>query len=431
MKLKGKTSRHLRQSDQITLDKRSFVRSIRKSGVILKTNSAMRKNILFIIIISFLLSSCLTERNGVKFEKDGHFYIYAKINDSIEGRFIFDTGASGLYLDSTFVKKHNSIIKSILDTARMRGAGATEYKQVLLVRDSVSISMGNYLHKFTNSPILKLTDINGENIAGIIGNEFIKDQILIIDNDELRLKIDTVIDTNKYEISIPFQFDNGRIYLPVDLTMKKGQMITSKLLVDLGCSDAIILNSPYFQSLKKSILPDNIVDYTILYGGALGGNSDGGDFRIVSIKLGNDIINNPIISFSKDTLGAFSKTDYDGLLGNEILDRYNYAIDYHTQKLYLTKNAKSKRIFKSSLTGFYAMKTNDVAIVMSVYYQSDAYKNGIKIGDTIVAINEKKVKDLTEKEFYEQMKGERKQIKVTVLRNENPVDISFYLRYLL
>ena len=73
----------------------------------------MRKNILFIIIISFLLSSCLTERNGVKFEKDGHFYIYAKINDSIEGRFIFDTGASGLYLDSTFVKKHNSIIKSI------------------------------------------------------------------------------------------------------------------------------------------------------------------------------------------------------------------------------------------------------------------------------------------------------------------------------
>ncbi|NLO69874.1 MAG: PDZ domain-containing protein [Porphyromonadaceae bacterium] len=391
----------------------------------------MKKNILFIIIISFLSLSCSTEKNGVKFEKDGHFYIYAVINDSIEGRFVFDTGASGLYLDSIFVKNHNSIIKSILDTARMRGAGATGYKQVLLIKDSVSISVGNYVHNFTNSPILKLTDINGENIAGIIGNEFIKNQILIVDNDKLTLKIDTVVDTKKYEITIPFQFDNGRIYLPVDLTMKKGQTVTSKLLVDLGCSDAIILNSPYFKSLKKSILPDNIIDYTILYGGALGGNSDGGDFRITSIKLGNDIINNPIISFSKDTLGAFSKTDYDGLLGNEILDRYNYAIDYHAQKLYLTKNATSKKNFKSSLTGFYAMKTNDVAIVMSVYYQSDAYKNGIKLGDTIVAINDKKVKDLTEKEFYEEMNGEGKQIKVTVLRNENLIEVSFYLKYLI
>ncbi len=373
----------------------------------------------------------MTEKNGVKFEKDGHFYIYAIINDSIEGRFVFDTGASGLYLDSTFVKKHNSIIKSILDTARMRGAGATEYKQVLLVRDSVLISVGNYLHNFINSPILKLTDINGENIAGIIGNEFIKDQILIIDNDELTLTIDTVIDTKKYEITIPFKFNNGRIYLHTDLTMKNGETVTSKLLVDLGCSDAIILNTPYFKSLQKSVLPDNIVDYTILYGGALGGNSDGGDFRISSIKLGTDIINNPIISFSKDTLGAFSKTDYDGLLGNEILDRYNYAIDYHTQKLYLTKNAKSKKIFKSSLTGFYAMKTNDVAIVMSVYYQSDACKNGIKLGDTIVEINDKKVKDLTGKEFYEEMNGEGKQIKVIVLRNEKPIEISFYLKYLI
>lgn len=391
----------------------------------------MKKNIIFIVIIPFLSLSCSTERNGVKFEKDGHFYIYAVINDSIEGRFVFDTGASGLYLDSTFIKNHNSIIKSNLDTARMRGAGATGYKQVLIIKDSVSISAGNYAHNFINSPILKLTDINGENIAGIIGNEFIKNKILIIDNDKQKLRIDTVLDTKKYEITIPFQFENGRIYLPVDLTMKKGQAVTCKLLVDLGCSDAIVLNSPYFKSLERSILPTNIVDYTILYGGALGGNSDGGDFRLTSIKLGNDVINNPIISFSKDTLGAFSKTDYDGLLGNEILDRYNYAIDYQTQKLYLTKNAKSEKTFKSSLTGFYAMKTNDVAIVMSVYYQSDAYKNGIKLGDRIVAINDKKVIDLTEKEIYEEMKGEGKQIKVTVLRDENPVEISFYLKYLL
>ena len=210
----------------------------------------------------------------------------------------------------------------------MRGAGATEYKQVFLIKDTVKINIGNQIHNFTDSPILRLTDINGGNIAGIIGNEFIKNQILIIDNENNTLRIDTVVNTEKYETILPFQYDNDRIYLPVDLTIQENQTITAKLLMDLGCPDAVILNSAYFKSLKDNgFLPENTVDYTILSAGALGGNSDGGDIRINSIQLGKDILSNPIISFSKDTLGAFSRTNNDGLIGNEILDRYNYAID--------------------------------------------------------------------------------------------------------
>lgn len=385
-----------------------------------------------IILIIFILTSCIHKNQEVKFEKDGHLYIYATINDSIKGRFLFDTGADGLYLDSTFVSRHTSIIKSNLDTARMRGAGSTGYKKVFLIKDTVKVKVGNYVHDFAISPILKLTDINGENIAGIIGNEFIKNQILIIDNERLMLRIDSTINSKKYEASIPFDYIDGRIYFPVKLNINKNQNITAKLLMDLGCPDAVILNSSYFNSLKsQNILPPNIVDYTILFGGALGGNSNGGEFRIASLQLGNDNIDNPIISFSKDTLGALSKTNRDGLIGNEILDRYNYAIDYRNQKLHLTKNSKSGKPFKSSLTGFYAMKTNDIATVMSIYYQSDAYKNGVRLGDTIITVNNKKLKDLSEQELRNEMKNEGEQITLTLLKNGEPIEVSFYLRYLL
>jgi len=392
----------------------------------------MMKIILSIAIVCFTFLSCTNEKHDVKFEKDGYFYIYATINDSIEGRFLLDTGASGLYFDSTFVSQHNSIIKSNLDTARMRGAGSTGYKQVFLIKDTIQIAVSNHTHSFTNSPILKLTYINGENIAGIIGNEFIQNQILIFDNEHSVLKIDSAVNPKNYETEIPFSYIDGRIYFPVDLNINENQKRTANLLMDLGCADAIILNSRYFNSLKaQNIIPKEIIDYTILYGGALGGNSNGGDFRITSIKLGNDIIYNPIISFSKDTLGAFSQTNYDGLLGNEILDRYNYAIDYRNQKLYLMKNGNSKKPFKSSLTGFYATKTNDIATVMSVYYQSEAYKNGLRLGDTIVSINNKKLIYLSEQEFYNELKLEGKTIKLTVLRSGESVDILFLLKYLL
>jgi hypothetical protein len=392
----------------------------------------MKKILLLIQLVLLTFFSCISQENEVKFEKDRSFYIYAIINDSIKGRFVFDTGASGLYLDSAFVERHGSIIKSNLDTAKMRGAGATGFRQVLLIKDTIRVMVGSYNHNFTVSPILKLTDINGENIAGIIGNEFINNKILIIDNERLVLKIDSVINPKKYNSIIPFKYSDERIYFPVELNIKDNQAITAYLLMDLGCADAVILNTPYFNSLKlQNILPQNIVYYTILFGGALGGNFNGGDFRITSLKLGNSLISNPIISFSEDTLGAFSNTDYDGLIGNEVLDRYNYAIDYYNQKLYLIENSKSGKVFKSSLTGFYAMKKNDIATVMSIYYQSEAYKSGIRLGDSIVSINNKKVKDLSEQEFKDEMKEEGKQVKLTILRNKKPIEISFYLKYLL
>jgi len=68
---------------------------------------------------------------------------------------------------------------------------------------------------------------------------------------------------------------------------------------------------------------------------------------------------------------------------------------------------------------------------MSIYYQSGAYKNGLRLGDTIVSINNKNVKDLSEQDFNNEMKEEGKQIKLTIIRDNKPKEISFYLKYLL
>ncbi len=392
----------------------------------------MNRFLLNSVIFVLALTSCTKKQNEVKFEKDGNFYVYVVLNDSIKGRFIFDTGADGLYLDSAFVKLHSSLIKSKLDTARMQGAGATELKQVYLIKDSIKVNVGSYNHKFTNSPILKLGDFNGDNVAGIIGNEFIKNQVLVIDNENLKLKIDTIVNPKEYEAILPFEYIDGRIYLKANLEVKDNHKITTKLLFDLGSPDGITLNSYYYKSLKsKNILPSKVIDYTILFGGALGGNSDGGEFRATSINLGVDKIKNPIISFSKDTLGAFSNKYYDGLIGNEILDRYNYAIDYRNHKLYLNKNAKFKKPFMSTLTGFYAMKKKDCAIVMSIYYQSAAFKNGVQLGDSIILINNKKVTDLSDKELQEELKGEGKTIRLTIVRNKKRINRTFVQNYLL
>lgn len=163
----------------------------------------------------------------IAFEKNGHFFIEATINDSIHGHFVFDTGASGLFLDSTFIQKHPSIKKLGLDTTEIRGAGSTEYKKALMIKNSIKVTFGGTSHWFKESPILRLTDINGEGIAGIIGNEFISNKILIINNELNKMRIDSIIDPNAYETEISFNYNDDRIYLPVNIQINtnKNQLL--------------------------------------------------------------------------------------------------------------------------------------------------------------------------------------------------------------
>ena len=393
----------------------------------------MKKHILILhFFIIFLSCNHKDNKNIVPFEYDGHYYIEAIIDDSIRGKFVFDTGASGLFLDSSFVAKHPSIIKSQLDTTQMRGAGATSHKDVLSIKNDIQISFGGYTQKFMDSPILKLTDINGEGIAGIIGNEFISNKILFIDNELNNLRIDSIINRTDFECEISFNYAGDRIYLPTKIQLNTDKVITANLMLDLGCSDAIILNTPYFDNLQKvNTSPQSIINYTILFGGAVGGNSNGGEFRSPFIALDNIRFENPIISFSKDTLGAFSKTNYDGLIGNDIFNRFNYAIDYSKHKIYLNKNKNFHKSFSTTKTGFYAQKTRNVAIVQSIYYESEAHQNGLELGDTITSINNKQVKNLTAEEFYKELREDGRVVNLTVNKRDKDKNISFKIKDLL
>lgn len=388
------------------------------------------KQMLTCLFIIFALSCSKKDNsNTIPFEKDGCFYIKAILNDSIEGRFVFDTGADGLYMDSSFLSKHQTLTKLDPETIKMRGAGSTDYKEIILLKDSIKVTISDsYTHTFTDIPIFKLTDINGDDIAGIIGNEFIQNQVLHVDNENSTLSITPSVNKKDYNIEIPFEYDDGRIYFTVKIWLTKNTMVEPKVLMDLGCGETVIFNTPFYKKVKENI--ENSITYTILHGGALGGNSNGGEFRASSMSIGNYSFTDPLIAYSLDTLGAFSKTQYDGLLGNQILDRFNYAIDYKNNNLYLSQNSKYKEPFNSSLTGFYAMKRENYATVESIYYQSEAYKNGLQLGDTIININNQKIEDLTDNEFYSILKN-RDKVTLTITRDKKELKVSFTPEYLL
>ena len=353
---------------------------------------------LFLIVIFGFISflSFSKGKKEVPFQNDGYIYVEALLNDTIRGRFVFDTGASNLVLDSTFVSKHSSIIQNKLDTARMGGAGNSQAQQVLVINNPIKISLSSNNHTFSFAPILELTKLNGENIAGIIGNKFIGEKLLFINNENSTLKIDTTIDKGNYPISIPFEKEKNRIFVKTEIQLKNGKTIVPKLMIDLGSLDAITLNTPFYEIHKTEI--ENPYFYSMLHDG-VSGKSDGGEFRATKLIFAKNEFLLPIISFSIDTLGAFSNTYYDGLLGNEIMKKFNYAIDYQNNILYLKRNKNFSNPFVSTLSGFYLEKKENIGIVKSLYYQSEAYKKGLRLNDVVTKLNNKAIADLSQKEI--------------------------------
>lgn len=380
---------------------------------------------LFSILLIFLVVSCQNEKtannNFVKYHYDGNIKIEAFINDSIKGLFIFDTGADGLYLDSSFVSENKSIVKST-DTAIIGGAGNSGNIKIIIINNSLEVSIGKQKMSFDTIPILKLERVNNQKIAGIIGNDFIKKGVLFINNSDTTLAIDTVVDSKKYQTGIPLEFSKGRFYLKVRIILSNGKILEPRLKLDLGCTDAIILNTPFFNKIKSNI--PTFIDYAILDGG-VSGNTEGGEFRAQQLKLGIKSVDLPIISFSKDTAGALASLKSDGLLGNGFLDRYNYAIDFKHNILYLNSTGKINKPYKSTVSGLYVVKQNDIAIVKCIYKQFEPFKQGVNIGDTIIKINSKDVSGLTQKQIDDILNAENKSIEIVTKHEDKLKHIKY------
>jgi hypothetical protein len=368
----------------------------------------MRVFFIFLALLAISCQSRTTKDNFVKFEYDGNIKIVAFINDSVKGLFILDTGADGLYLDSSFVSDNKSLIKSA-DTAIISGEGNSGDRKVIIIINPLTASIGNQKMIFDTIPILQLERINNQKISGIIGNDFLKHGVLTINNTDTTLSIDTLIDFNDYQTSIPFEFSNDRIYLTARVVLSNRKVIDPKLLLDIGCPDVLILNTAFFGKFKSNVT--NLIEYSVLDGG-VSGNTNGGEFRVNQIDVGNITIDSPIICFSMDTTGSHASLKYDGLLGNGFLERFNYSIDYENKTLYFNRNKKFNKPFKSTVSGMYLIKLNDIAIVKCIYKQFEPFKQGLNIGDTVIKINDSSISDLVQKQINDLLDIENKSLKI-------------------
>jgi hypothetical protein len=323
--------------------------------------------------------------------------------------FILDTGSGGISLDSAttayFGLKPEPSNRTIRGIAGMRTVSFVNNRRLVLpglTIDSLNFHVNDYSI---------LTSVYGEKIDGIIGYSVLNRFIIKIDYDSSQIEFWT-----KGSLKYP---RGGFLLRPVintlpvqSLRIKDGKTINSRFLYDMGAGLNMMLTSDF---VKDSNLLNKKRKLFTKEAEGLGGKVDMSLTVIKEVKIGPYKFRKVPIYIFEDKYNITSYPYLAGILGNDLLRRFNVILNYDRRDIYLTPNSHFNEPFDYSYSGIELYYENGQIILGDVAKDSPAEAVGLKEGDVVIAIDRNFNQNLNQYKIALQTAGDR--IKVIVLRS--------------
>ncbi len=337
--------------------------------------------------------------------------------------FILDTGSGGISLDSStadYLKlkpvPSDRTIRGIAGIRTVSFVNNQKLKLGTLTIDSLDFHINNYDI---------LTAVYGERIDGIIGYSVLKKFIFKIDYDSSRVDIYSR-GTFKYPRG-GFLFKPLIATLPIQsVRVKDNRTIQSRFLYDIGAGLCMMLSSDF---IEDSMLLHKKRKLFYKEAEGLGGKIDMQMTVIKEVKLGPYRFRNVPIYIFKDEYNVTSYPFLGGLIGNDILRRFNCILNYDKRDFYLTPNSHFLEAFDYSYSGVELYFINGEIIVGDVAVGSSAEASGLREGDIVVAINKVFNQNLTQLKAALQNTNDK--IKIIVKRKDELKVFEFKIRSIL
>lgn len=319
----------------------------------------MKKIFIYLVVAVFavMISACsnATQNKQQTEEKPGlpadailikyqrHLYCDVMLRDSIPARMIFDTGCTNLLLDSTFYADKFGDSGN-LRRAMLSGAGGG-MELANIDASGWWYNVGSETNTEDVATVLNLRKIVGDGVDGMFGMIFMQGkrvELNYADNYMRFLPIDEKIDDDFIRIQCNW-LDNTkmRILLPLSIALSDGYVFEGNYLVDTGMPGTLMLNNTTANTLKaQQHLSDARKEINAI--GGIGGSSEEYLFNVSQITIGGYTIKDVQASWSGNKQGALADMGYDGLVGNELLDRFDVICDFVDCAIYLRPNNTSK-----------------------------------------------------------------------------------------
>ena len=354
----------------------------------------------------------------------GIIIIKAKVSnfpDSLS--FIFDTGSGGISLDSMTTVKLGIVgtpsdrtIRGIAGIRTVKFAYNQRLHLPGLTVDSLNFHINDYE---------VLTSAYGEKIDGIIGYSFISRYIIKVNYDSLRMQVFT-----KGTIKYPrggFLLRPLLTSLPVmTATVRDERELNSRFYFDTGAGMCLLLSEDF---VTDSAVINPKRKWHVTQAEGLGGKAPMRQGVIKQFKLGPYRFRNVPTYIFDDEYNVTSYPYLGGLIGNDLLRRFNLIINYDRRDIYLLPNSHFKDAFDYSYTGLGMYVIDGEIRVVDVMPGSPAEAGGFKPDDLIMAVENNFSQSIQTYKNLMQVPGQR--LKVLVMRDGEPFILTLKVKSIL
>ena len=341
----------------------------------------------------------------------GVMVIKAKLNNIPDSlNFILDTGSGGISLDSTTcaqlkipISPSDTVITGMGDSHKVSFAFNQSLHFPGLTVERLNFHINNYD---------VLTSVYGEKIDGIIGYSFFRRYIVKINFDSSMLEV-----YSPGEIDYP---KNGTLLNPVFTTLpivnlhfKDSRKADFNFYFDTGAglcflmSDRFARDSNILLSKRKPVLTQ---------AEGMGGKIQMRMTVIKMLQIGRYKFRNVPTYLYSDEFNVTSYPTVGGLLGNDLLRRFNLILNYPKRQIYLTPNTHFGDQFDYSYTGMAAYYVDGMILVDDIIKGSPADKAGVLKDDIIIGINKNFSNNIMQ--YKDILQTEKEKIKIIIKRKE-------------
>ncbi|MBA5629504.1 aspartyl protease family protein [Moheibacter lacus] len=365
---------------------------------------------------------------SIPFQHVGNLVILPiSINGSIPLNFVLDTGSPYTIITNLNAIQHFQLRKG----KRISVSGLGRDIQTIEAYSSKenTIQLGKAVSNHTDIVLIfeegfDLSGRFGIPIYGIIGYDILKDFIVEINYGKHKVIF--------YEPNFFHKKKELRKYnaLPIEIKGKKpflqlnaqiaGNEVDLQLLVDTGSTDALWL----FEKEKVQIPNNHIEDYL---GYGLNGEIHGKKTRISNLKLGAYELKNLTTSFPDSiSVSNVIRNNRNGTVGSEVLRRFNTIYDYQEKKLWIKKNRFFKEEFHYNLAGLELYQPYADLPYLEVAYirkGSPADLAGLKKGDAIRLVNDKRISVFKVNSFEEKYDPQKTDVILIEGKKRDPISL--------
>jgi hypothetical protein len=358
--------------------------------------SQMTPNKLIVIILSsFLLTGYGPSAIGVEQPSQwltsvrlqpltgGVMYVRAVVNgypDSLN--FILDTGSGGISLDSATcarwkmpIRPSDKTIRGIAGVRKVSFLYGARLNLPGLSVDSLDFHVNDYEI---------LSSVYGIRVDGIIGYSFFSRYIVRLDYDMMQMDVFT-----QGEYLYP---KGGHTLRPLltNIPIQTGSVhdahwLTSRFYFDTGAGLALLLSESFVRD--SSVLAIKKKAPLVTQAEGVGGKMTMRITTIRKFRLGPYSFRKVPTFLFEDPYNITNYPFLGGLIGNDILRRFNTVINYAKREIHIIPNKHLRDPFDYSYTGLGIYQVDGRVVVEDVLPGSPGEQAGFRTGDMILAIN--------------------------------------------